>query len=67
MRSNLDAGARVALLGAIRDIQLACERIGRALESHDKVVEWGNLKAAYEDVQRVEPALASVLFQFIHK
>ena len=63
----LDAGDRVELLAALRDLQLACGKIGSALEAKNKVTEFEALKQAYEGVMRANRATTSIMFKFVRK
>jgi hypothetical protein len=65
VESKLNHGDRVELVAAIRDLQMACARIGTALEANNKFTEFETLKEAYMAVKRVDPTLANIMFNFV--
>jgi hypothetical protein len=65
VESKLSHGDKVELHCAIRDLQMACARIGMALESNNKFTEFETLKEAYMAVKRVEPTITNIMFNFV--
>lgn len=65
VESKLSHGDKVELHCAIRDLQMACAKIGMALESNNKFTEFEALKEAYMAVKRAEPVLANTMFNFV--